>query len=66
MIRELRRLDPNLCFVGASGLNNELAAEARSLGMKHFLQKPYTAEDLLNALAETIETRHEQDVVSMS
>jgi PAS domain S-box-containing protein len=64
MIRELRRIDPSLRFVGASGLNNELAAEARSLGVKHFLHKPYTAEDLLYALAETIETRTEQTMVS--
>lgn len=54
MIRELHRMEPSLRFVGASGLNNELAAEARSLGVKHFLHKPYTAEELLRALSETI------------
>ncbi|QIF01572.1 PAS domain-containing protein [Roseimicrobium sp. ORNL1] len=55
MIRELRSLDSSVRFVGASGLNNELAAEARSLGVRHFLHKPYTTEDLLMALADTIE-----------
>jgi PAS domain S-box-containing protein len=66
MIRELRRIDSSLRFVGASGLNNELAADARSLGVKHFLHKPYTAEDLLAALADTIEARGEAAVVSSS
>ncbi len=59
MIRELYRLEPSLSFVGASGLNNELAAEARSLGVRHFLHKPYTAEDLLKALSETISSKTE-------
>jgi PAS domain S-box-containing protein len=65
MIRELRSLDSTVRFVGASGLNNELAAEARSLGVRHFLHKPYTTEDLLVALADTIEGVSEPVVASI-
>ena len=62
MIKELHRLDPGLRFVGASGLSNELAAEAKSLGVKHFLRKPYTAEDLLKALYETLQGSGDQHI----
>ena len=47
----LRRLNPQLPILAASGLAaQEHVAKAASMGVKHFLPKPYTAESLLTAL----------------
>lgn len=54
-IRALRRLNPHVRIIAASGLaGSEKAAEAASLGVKAFLTKPYTAEKLLTLLAELL------------
>lgn len=56
-IRVLRRLNPQLRVIAASGLAaNGHVAEAASLGVKHFLPKPYTAETLLKALRDLLST----------
>jgi len=53
-IRALQKLNPNVRVIASSGLaENSRAIE----GVKSFLPKPYTAERLLNALAEVIGTR---------
>lgn len=50
-IQLLRRLNPQVRIIGASGLNAESqVARAAGAGVKHFLRKPYTAETLLNAV----------------
>ena len=50
-IRALRRIDPKVRIIASSGLaENSRAIE----GVKLFLPKPYTAERLLNALAEVL------------
>ncbi|HWC77775.1 MAG TPA: ATP-binding protein, partial [Blastocatellia bacterium] len=50
-IRALRKMNPNVRIIASSGLNeNSRAIE----GVKMFLPKPYTAETLLNALAEAL------------
>jgi two-component system, cell cycle sensor histidine kinase and response regulator CckA len=55
-IRALRKLNPNLRIVAASGLSSsEQAAEIAALGVNAFLAKPYTAEKLLTTLAKTLE-----------
>ena len=53
-IRALRRLNPNLPIIAASGLP---PTEINSLNVNAFLSKPYTAEKLLTALSEIIEKR---------
>jgi two-component system cell cycle sensor histidine kinase/response regulator CckA len=54
-IQILRRLNPLVRVIGASGLSAEgHVAHAASLGMKHFLPKPYTAEILLKTLKEVL------------
>jgi PAS domain S-box-containing protein len=54
-IQVLQRLKPNLPIIGASGLAaNGNLARAASLGVKHFLQKPYGAADLLNTLRQVL------------
>lgn len=54
-IRALRRLNPNLKIIAASGLMNaEQTAEIQTLGVGAFLAKPYTAEKLLTTLAEVL------------
>lgn len=51
-IRALRKLAPHLKIIATSGLKaNGKTAEAAQLGVATFLQKPYTAEALLKALA---------------
>ncbi len=50
-IRALRKMNPNVKIIASSGLTeNSRAIE----GVKMFLPKPYTAETLLNALAEVL------------
>ncbi|MGB7210578.1 MAG: PAS domain S-box protein [Pyrinomonadaceae bacterium] len=53
-IRALRRLNPNLPIVAASGLP---PTETNSLNVNAFLSKPYTAEKLLTVLAQILENQ---------
>jgi CheY-like chemotaxis protein len=54
-IQVLRRLNPTLPIIGASGLSTSAhVAQAVNLGIKHFLPKPYTAETLLQALQQVL------------
>jgi hypothetical protein len=46
-------MNPNVRIIASSGLAENSRAIA---GVKLFLRKPYTAERLLNALAEVIGT----------
>jgi PAS domain S-box-containing protein len=57
-IQVLRRMDPAVRIIAASGLSaNGHVAYAASLGVKHFLPKPYTAEMLLKALKKVLSTK---------
>ncbi len=51
LISALRRINPNLKIISASGLMLEHAAEIKA---DAFLTKPYTAETLLNTLANLL------------
>jgi two-component system, cell cycle sensor histidine kinase and response regulator CckA len=54
-IRALQKLNPKVKIIAASGLTaNDKFAEAANLGVKTFLPKPYTAEKLLKAIAEIL------------
>lgn len=54
-IRALRRLNPRVKIIAASGLGaHDKIAEANALGVELFLPKPYTAEKLLKALAQVL------------
>jgi PAS domain S-box-containing protein len=54
-IRALQKINPSVRVIASSGLADDgKAAEAAALGVKIFLSKPYTAEELLNALADTL------------
>lgn len=57
MIEELRKVQPDLPIVGASGLNQQMQVKVERLGVKHFLCKPYSAETLLDALSEVLSER---------
>lgn len=51
LISALHHIDPRVRIIAASGLDaNENVARAASLGVKHFLPKPYSASTLLDAL----------------
>lgn len=54
MIQALHKIQPGLPIIGASGLTHQMQAKVESLGVKHFLRKPYTAEALLGALADVL------------
>jgi CheY-like chemotaxis protein len=54
-IQVLRRMNPAVRIVGASGLSSSgQAAHAASLGIDFFLPKPYTAEALLKMLKDAL------------
>ncbi|HSF22671.1 MAG TPA: ATP-binding protein, partial [Blastocatellia bacterium] len=54
-IRALQKINPTVKVIASSGLADDgKATEAADLGVKTFLSKPYTAEDLLNAIAEVL------------
>ncbi len=55
-IQVLQRLNPEVRIIAASGLNlGGMAAKASSLGVRHFIPKPYTARTLLAHLREVID-----------
>jgi PAS domain S-box-containing protein len=53
-IRALQRLNPNVKIIAASGLTANKPGEF--IGVEVFLTKPYAAEILLKAIAETLKT----------
>ena len=54
-IRALRRMNPSVNIIAASGVTAEGAvAKATQAGVKFFLSKPYTAETLLKTLQECL------------
>ena len=54
-IRALQRLNPLVKVIATSGLSSDgKAGEAIACGAKSFLPKPYTAEKLLEMLADVI------------
>jgi PAS domain S-box-containing protein len=54
-IQVLLRLKPNLPIIAASGLSADgRVTQAASLGVKHFLSKPYSADALLQVLREIL------------
>jgi PAS domain S-box-containing protein len=54
-IQVLKRLNPEVRIIAASGLTNTGKAQASALGVTHFLPKPYTAEALLRTLSRILE-----------
>lgn len=55
MIQALQKIQPGMPFIGASGLNHQMQAQVTSLGVKHFLRKPYTADSLLEAIGDLLD-----------
>ncbi len=51
-IQVLRKVNPGVCIIAASGLSAN--TQFATLGVKHFLPKPYTAETLLKVLKEVL------------
>lgn len=56
MIQVLHKILPALPIIGTSGLTHQMQAQVESLGVKHFLRKPYTTKALLAALADVLPT----------
>lgn len=54
-IRVLKKLNPNLKIIAASGLSStEQLSEVAGLGVTNFLTKPFTAEKLLTTISEIL------------
>jgi PAS domain S-box-containing protein len=54
-IRALRKLNPQVCIIASSGLNEAInAADLDQLGVKIFLIKPYGAKALLKTVAQAL------------
>jgi CheY-like chemotaxis protein len=54
-VRALQHLEPKVRLIAASGLGGTGAfAKVGALGVKHFLQKPYTAASLLETLRDAL------------
>jgi CheY-like chemotaxis protein len=59
MIHALRRINPVVKIIAASGLNANGSANRTAVpGVKHFLTKPYTAETLLRVLRSILDEPH--------
>ena len=55
LVRSLRRVDPKAKIIVSSGhLQKEMMTVLSSLGVKTFLNKPYTADKLLRAVQATL------------
>ena len=55
LIQALLKIHPSLPIIGASGLSYQMQAQVHSLGVKHFLRKPYNADALLEALGDVLQ-----------
>jgi PAS domain S-box-containing protein len=57
-IRVLKRLNPTVRIIGVSGITTiAMASEASAAGVDHFLDKPYTADALLQLLKRVLSER---------
>jgi CheY-like chemotaxis protein len=57
-IQVLLRLNPELPIIAASGLSADgRVTQAASLGVKHFLSKPYSADALLQVLRQILSVK---------
>ena len=57
-IRALRRLNPELKIIAASGLTtNEQSSDVQTAGVNAFLAKPYTAEKLLTTISDVLQKK---------
>jgi PAS domain S-box-containing protein len=55
MIRALRKINPEFRIIGMSGLlNADQTAELQSLNVSGFLNKPFTAENLLHSVRDAL------------
>jgi len=52
LIRNVRKINPDLCVIAASGLGAQQAAQVA--GVMRFLAKPYTATTVLKAITEAV------------
>ncbi|MEA5569714.1 response regulator [Calothrix sp. UHCC 0171] len=56
-IRTLKKINPNVNIIATSGLmSNSKLNDIHSIGIKHFLHKPYTIKELLLKLQQTLNT----------
>ena len=55
-IRALRKLTPNVKIISVSGLEDDIRVHAARAGVDAFLSKPYSAEQLLRALAKVLQS----------
>jgi PAS domain S-box-containing protein len=54
MIRALRKIRPTQRIIAASGRSSQFNIHGANLGVRYFLQKPYTSKELLGTLGELL------------
>lgn len=58
LARQAMQLDPQLPVILCTGYSELVDADsAQALGVRHFLRKPFDSQDLLRALAQSVEVR---------
>ena len=55
MIRALRKIRPAQRIIAASGRSSQFNVNSANLGVRYFLQKPYTSRELLGTLGELLQ-----------
>jgi PAS domain S-box-containing protein len=56
MMRVLKKLEPNIKVIATSGIDQDAKMdELKTLGMKAFIAKPYTAEKILTTLRDVLD-----------
>jgi PAS domain S-box-containing protein len=55
MIRALRKIRPAQRIIAASGRSSQFNIHGANLGVRYFLQKPYTSKELLGTLSELLQ-----------
>ena len=58
LIRAMKKIKPDLCFIASTGQGEQARlSELQSLGVKHFLSKPYDSRNLLQTIKQALQQR---------
>ena len=58
VFRKIREINPHAKIIAASGfLDPEMKSEMFKAGMKHFIQKPYLPEEVLQKIRDVLDAK---------
>jgi DNA-binding response OmpR family regulator len=55
MIRALNKIRPGQRIIAASGRSSQFNVSSANLGVRFFLQKPYSSQELLGTIGELLQ-----------